>query len=116
MNTIKLSEQDHKTIEESVKKIAEENKIESVEEVSIKLSKESGIVFFKEAILEKKPERINKEKPDIAELAESFISGNISTVREEIDGDTQLKHNIYDYLKEMGMDEEASSFRKLIFS
>jgi len=112
MNTIKLSEKDHKTIEESVKKIAKENKIESVEEVSIKLSKDSGIVKFAMDDLHTK----KKEKPDVAELAESFINGNISTVRKEIDGDTQLKHEIYDYLKEMGMDEEASSFRKLIFS
>jgi len=45
-NIIKLSKQDHKIVEESVKKIAKENRIESVEEVSIKLSKDSGLVKF----------------------------------------------------------------------
>jgi len=64
----------------------------------------------------KSSEESGMQERIVMKLAESFINGNISYVKRETEGNTELKHQVYDFLMENGMEQEADFFRRNVYA
>ena len=68
--------------------------------------------------MENKIAGFEDEHSIVHEIAETFVNGNITDAKQfcEENGGSDMKHKVYDYLKEMYGDNEADSFRRNVYA
>lgn len=90
-STIKIENQDYKTFESVIEKIAKDNSIDNVESVHIKLSSDNGIISFKLA-------DIDEAKQDLEQLinVEEQEDAIIEQKKKELDDYLSLADNFFE--------------------